>query len=60
MSAVDTDSEAFGPVYYNIVGGNSLGHFNIDNSSGRIYTSGALDREKQTQYSLVVEARDSK
>ena len=60
MSATDADSETFGPVYFAIVDGNSKGHFNIDNSTGRIYTSGVLDRETQAEYSLIVEARDSK
>ena len=60
MSAVDADSEVFGPLYYYIIDGNSLGHFNIDNTTGRIYTSGVLDREEQMEYLLVVEAKDSK
>ena len=59
VSAVDEDTEAFGPLYYNIIDGNSLGHFDINNSTGRIYTSGVLDRENQTTYFLVVEVRDS-
>lgn len=60
MSATDADSELFGPIHYAIIGGNLLGKFNIDNTTGRIFTSGILDRENQPQYFLVVEARDSK
>lgn len=60
VSAVDADTERFGPVYYSIIDGNSLRRFDIDNSTGRIYTNDVIDRENQSMYSLIVEARDSK
>ncbi|XP_028399940.1 protocadherin Fat 4-like isoform X2 [Dendronephthya gigantea] len=59
VSATDADSEIFGPINYAIIDGNILGHFNIDNTTGRIFTSGVLDRENHPQYFLVVEARDN-
>lgn len=60
MSATDSDGEAFGPVYYEIVEGDPSGNFSINNETGLIETGTVLDRELQQNFILIIKARDSK
>ncbi|GAA6094932.1 protocadherin-15a isoform X4 [Tachysurus ichikawai] len=43
-------------VFYSIVGGNQLGEFRVDNSSGMIHTAKLLDYETRTSYELRLQA----
>ena len=45
-------------VRYSLIGGDSRGVFRVDALNGSLYVAGALDRERQDYYNLVVEARD--
>ena len=60
MSVSDADSEAFLPVYFEIVEGDPLGNFTINNMTGLLETATVLDREIQQSFHLIIEARDSK
>jgi len=58
VSAEDEDLELNGAVEYYIIGGNEKGHFRIDEDTGSLSVEGVLDRERQSDYKLMVEARD--
>ncbi|CAG0919475.1 unnamed protein product [Notodromas monacha] len=60
LSAIDADSGSFGLVFYDILSGNDVGLFRIDNRTGEVYLNGKLDFETETQHRLVVRARDGK
>ncbi len=42
-----------GPVRYSLVGGNSAGHFQVEESTGVVRVMQPLDREQIRRYSLV-------
>ena len=56
--ATDADSTSNSKLRYFISAGNSLGHFTIIESEGRLITLSVLDRERQSQYGLTVTAED--
>ncbi len=57
VNAADPDdSEA--ALLFEIVGGNELGHFSVDNT-GAVFVVGELDRETMENYTLRVEVADS-
>lgn len=58
VTASDADSEEFGKITYELVGGNQLNHFAIDSTGGEIRTQVKLDREQISAYKLVVTATD--
>lgn len=43
---------------FSIVGGNDKGHFRMDESSGAISIENQLNREVQSEYDLIVRAKD--
>ena len=61
IASTDTDdsSQADGQARYSITGGNSQNHFVIDEASGVVSVSGALDREATASYSLTIRATDN-
>ncbi|KAJ7384991.1 beta-catenin binding [Desmophyllum pertusum] len=60
ISATDADGSQRpdGQVVYSLASGSGLAYFKIDKSSGDLRTVTMLDREKQAQYNLLIEARD--
>ncbi|XP_066555914.1 protocadherin-16 [Amia ocellicauda] len=58
VTATDKDDGSNGKVLY-YLSSDSRGMFNVDQETGRITTSGDLDREKQAVYSFLVHAVDS-
>lgn len=60
LSATDTDGSQSpdGQVVYSISSGSGLPYFRINKDTGRLETVAKLDREKQAQYDLLIEARD--
>ena len=60
MSASDADSEAYGPIRYEIIEGDPLGKFSINPNTGVLKTASILDREVQQTFVLVIEAKDGK
>ncbi|XP_067842781.1 protocadherin Fat 4-like [Heptranchias perlo] len=56
VNAVDPDTGENGQISYSVEGGESP--FSIDPISGEIITTSALDREAQTNYTLIVLAND--
>ena len=60
ITAIDSDGSQRpeGQVVYSIASGSGLAYFKIDESSGDLRTVAALDKEKQSQYNLLIEARD--
>ncbi|XP_033097305.1 cadherin-23-like, partial [Anneissia japonica] len=60
VMAVDKDADG-GTILYSIISGNDMGHFRIDNTTGKIYLKKILlDRiPMDFLYELVVEAQDS-
>ncbi|ESO89854.1 hypothetical protein LOTGIDRAFT_164541 [Lottia gigantea] len=60
VTATDSDQGAsHGTSKYSIIGGNPLGEFQIDSSSGQIQAIKALNREAYPSYTLNVKATDS-
>ncbi|RNA00245.1 cadherin-23 [Brachionus plicatilis] len=57
LKATDLDSDIYGPINYKIL--NFKDTFYIEPIDGKLYTKASLDREKQSFYNLVVEARDN-
>lgn len=57
IKAIDLDSDIYGPITYKIL--NFQENFFIEPTSGRLYTKKSLDREEQSLYNLVIEARDN-
>lgn len=60
ISATDADGSGSleGQVVYSIASGSGLPYFKIDKNSGDLRTVTMLDKEKQGQYNLLIEARD--
>ena len=58
VKAVDTDEGSNGAVSYDIITGNYGGAFTINSHTGQIGLRNSLDREKQAQYTLKVQAKD--
>ena len=58
VEAIDDDSSINGQLVYSISSGNDLGHFTIDNITGVIVVTAGLDRESNSQYTLLVEVAD--
>lgn len=57
LKATDLDSDIYGPINYKIL--NFKDTFYIEPIDGKLYAKASLDREKQSFYNLVVEARDN-
>ena len=60
MTASDADSEAFGPIRFEIIEGDPLGNFSIDSTTGVLRPASILDHEVQHTFVLVIEAPDGK
>lgn len=60
LVATDNDIGNSSKIRYLIAVGNEANHFRIDSDNGLIYTNAALDYESVREYSLVVEAKDTK
>ncbi|KAJ7383770.1 Protocadherin Fat 4 [Desmophyllum pertusum] len=58
VKAVDNDEGKDGSVTYDIIHGNDGGVFTINSQTGQIGLRIALDREKQAEYTLTVQAKD--
>ncbi|KAG9491170.1 hypothetical protein GDO78_006506 [Eleutherodactylus coqui] len=59
VSAADLDGPNYNKVTFQIVRGDSLGHFSIHPERGDLRVLSRLDREKKSKYSLVVRASDN-
>eukprot|EP00794_Sanderia_malayensis_P011813 gene11813-13037_t len=58
VAAVDVDDGANKVISYAIVQGNGQGAFRVDASTGDVRVRAALNHESQSQYELIVNARD--
>lgn len=60
ISAVDADGNQSpdGQIVFSIFSGSGLPYFTINKDTGSVTTYTKLDREKQAQFDLVIEARD--
>ncbi|XP_067849588.1 protocadherin Fat 4 [Heptranchias perlo] len=56
--AADKDNGPNGQIEYTIVDGNKGNNFNINRETGEIRNTGQLNREKNAQYTLTVQATD--
>lgn len=56
--AIDTDSESYGILQYNITEGNAHNFFIIDPVDGLLSTTVSLDRENLPEFNLTVEAAE--
>lgn len=54
----DGNQRPEGQVVYSIASGSGLPYFKIDENTGDLRSVAVLDREKQSQYNLLIEARD--
>lgn len=59
VTATDRDKDANGLVHYNIISGNSRGHFAIDSLTGEIQVVAPLDFEAEREYALRIRAQDA-
>ncbi|XP_075403418.1 cadherin EGF LAG seven-pass G-type receptor 3 [Tenrec ecaudatus] len=59
VTATDRDKDANGLVHYNIISGNSRGHFSIDSLTGEIQVVAPLDFEAEREYALRIRAQDA-
>lgn len=59
VMASDADSIFNAKLQYEIINGDRLGHFSIDNQSGYISVAGNLDREMISNYVLEIKCTDS-
>ncbi|EGV92128.1 Cadherin EGF LAG seven-pass G-type receptor 3 [Cricetulus griseus] len=59
VTATDRDKDANGLVHYNIISGNSRGHFAIDSLTGEIQVVAPLDFEAEREYVLRIRAQDA-
>nr|XP_023415852.1 cadherin EGF LAG seven-pass G-type receptor 3 isoform X2 [Cavia porcellus] len=59
VTATDQDKDANGLVHYNIISGNSRGHFAIDSLTGEIQVVAPLDFEAEREYVLRIRAQDA-
>ncbi|XP_021113438.1 cadherin EGF LAG seven-pass G-type receptor 3 isoform X2 [Heterocephalus glaber] len=59
VTATDRDKDANGLVHYNIISGNSHGHFAIDSLTGEIQVVAPLDFEAEREYALRIRAQDA-
>ena len=58
LTAQDNDKGTNGSVFYEIINGNDSGVFTINSSTGAVALNHALNREKQSEYTLTVRATD--
>ncbi len=58
LVAVDIDKDANGKVKYSIDLGNVGNVFSIDAGTGQLKTSGVIDRELRSSYTLQIAASD--
>ncbi|CAB4037415.1 protocadherin Fat 1 isoform X1, partial [Paramuricea clavata] len=58
VKANDADSGSNADIRYSIVDGDPLGNFTIDDVTGNITTTGPLDFETRSEFSLVIMAED--
>ncbi|XP_060034907.1 protocadherin-23 [Erinaceus europaeus] len=56
--ASDMDAGKNGVLKYQIIGGNADGHFAVDEASGELSTTRALDREQVSRFSLLLLCSD--
>ena len=59
IAATDPDATTNGKVTFSFLSGNTNGAFAIDSATGYIVTANAIDRERQIDYLLFVNAVDS-
>ncbi|KAK2503507.1 hypothetical protein MC885_018237, partial [Smutsia gigantea] len=59
VTATDRDRDANGLVHYNIISGNSRGHFAIDSLTGEIQVVAPLDFEAEREHALRIRAQDA-
>uniref|UniRef100_A0A5F8H6N2 Cadherin EGF LAG seven-pass G-type receptor 3 n=1 Tax=Monodelphis domestica TaxID=13616 RepID=A0A5F8H6N2_MONDO len=59
VTATDLDKDTNALVHYNIISGNSRGHFAIDSLTGEIQVVAPLDFEVEREYALRIRAQDS-
>ncbi|XP_058144461.1 cadherin EGF LAG seven-pass G-type receptor 3 isoform X2 [Dasypus novemcinctus] len=59
VTATDRDKDANALVHYNIISGNSRGHFSIDSLTGEIQVVAPLDFEAEREYALRIRAQDA-
>ncbi|XP_036288227.1 cadherin EGF LAG seven-pass G-type receptor 3 isoform X1 [Pipistrellus kuhlii] len=59
VTATDRDKDANGLVHYNIISGNSRGHFAIDSLTGEVQVVAPLDFEAEREYALRIRAQDA-
>ncbi|XP_058534397.1 cadherin EGF LAG seven-pass G-type receptor 3 isoform X1 [Ochotona princeps] len=59
VTATDRDKDANGLVHYNIISGNSRGHFAIDSLTGEIQVVAPLDFEAEREHALRIRAQDA-
>lgn len=58
FKAVDIDSGEYGTVNYKLLSGDEE-KFEIDSLNGKLYAKSSLDREEQSSYTIVIQARDN-
>ncbi|XP_071949334.1 protein dachsous-like [Antedon mediterranea] len=58
VAATDNDGGINGALEYSIIDGNTNSMFSINPVTGQLSTTGALDRETTSQYSLSIQASD--
>lgn len=59
VTAVDPDLGANGVVQYDIISGNSKGHYKLDSQSGLLVVNHSLDYEQDSKYVLTIRASDA-
>ncbi|CAH0714413.1 unnamed protein product, partial [Brenthis ino] len=55
----DADEGLNGDIYYKLIGGDETGKFMLDEATGQLFISKALDRETMDRYVLSIMAHDS-
>jgi hypothetical protein len=56
ITAADRDVGKHAKIYYYIISGNENGNFNLDRTTGSIYTNTSFDREETDEYNLRIKA----
>jgi hypothetical protein len=56
VAAIDRDAGKHAKIFYYIISGNENGRFNLDRTTGSIYTNASFDREDKSEYNLFIKA----